>query len=89
MVHILMCQGIHWAPLDVFACFGLHAGGPDLDPAALQADYQHTLIPHLFKRNIGIADTQERDVPTWAHGNAAWDIFGHLDAVELPSMQGR
>ena len=37
--------------LDIFAIFRLHAGEPDMDPAALQAHYRHRLRPHLFEIN--------------------------------------
>ena len=60
-----------------------------LDPTTLQAHYRHTLIPHLFEKTGGIADTQGQVIPTWAHGNPARDIVRHLDATELPSMQRR
>ena len=61
--------------LDVFAIFGLHAGGPDWDPAALQRHYRHILIHHTFERNGGFVQTTGADVPEWAHFNAAWEIL--------------
>ena len=66
---------------------GLHAGGPPLNPAALQRHLRFTLLTHVIQRTDGIARTSGPDVPTWAHCNAAWDILKELDAAALDRMQ--